>query len=266
MSQITDNTCVVRYIRITGTRNTASKHFHLISFECMFLEKPLTVINGFICPDRNVATVDQGATVVEGVSRDRNALISQHPNKYRWKWGYTCHQLGNGAIVVQLSQPYLISSIRFLLYDLDSRHYSYTVEVFDGLTDWVMVADRSTEPCRSWQVITFPRQLVSFIRVIGKHNSADDVFHMIHLECPYPVSDQNLSFESTINRSVIKTPRIVGAALSDVDVQVSSRHLNASRTLMANVSNNAHGSDNNQPHLANSYNHANTISGTVFAL
>lgn len=31
---------------------------------------------------------------------------------YDWDNGYTCHQLGNGSIVVQLNQPYLISSMR----------------------------------------------------------------------------------------------------------------------------------------------------------
>jgi BTB/POZ domain-containing protein 9 len=38
--------------------------------------------------------------------------------------------------------------------------------------------------CRSWQHITFPRRPVVFIRIVGTHNTANEVFHCVHLECP----------------------------------------------------------------------------------
>ena len=37
---------------------------------------------------------------------------------------------------------------------------------------------------RSWQQITFPRRPVVFIRIVGTHNTANEVFHCVHLECP----------------------------------------------------------------------------------
>ncbi len=38
-------------------------------------------------------------------------------------------QLGSGAIVVQLGQPYALDSMRLLLWDCDDRSYSYYIEV-----------------------------------------------------------------------------------------------------------------------------------------
>lgn len=63
-------------------------------------------------PSSNVATTRDSACVIEGVSRSRNALINGDTKNYDWDSGYTCHQLGSGAIVVQLAQPYVIGSMR----------------------------------------------------------------------------------------------------------------------------------------------------------
>lgn len=63
-------------------------------------------------PRNNVATVQLGATVLEGVSRHRNSLIDGDVLVYNLSYGFTCHQLGSGCIVVQLSQPFLVSSMR----------------------------------------------------------------------------------------------------------------------------------------------------------
>ncbi|CAH8662388.1 unnamed protein product [Schistosoma guineensis] len=177
---------VIHFIRITGTRNTFNRTFHLITFRCFYSEKVFQQIDGFMVPTFNVANVDHGATVLEGVSRNRNALIDGNIRMYDWNSGYTCHQLGNGAIVVQLAQPFLLRSMRFLLWDLDSRTYSYSVYISNDRVDWKLIRDASTEPCRSWQIIKFPLQLVTFIRVVGSYNTANDVFHLVHLECPYP--------------------------------------------------------------------------------
>lgn len=65
-------------------------------------------------PKHNVATIQLSAWVVEGVSRSRNALLNGDTRNYDWDSGYTCHQLGSGAIVVQLAQPYIISSMRLV--------------------------------------------------------------------------------------------------------------------------------------------------------
>ena len=65
-----------------------------------------------VVPSENVALPHFGASVIEGVSRSRNALLNGEVGNYDWNIGYTCHQLGSGAIVVQLPQPYIVSSMK----------------------------------------------------------------------------------------------------------------------------------------------------------
>ncbi|KAE8600233.1 hypothetical protein XENTR_v10013142 [Xenopus tropicalis] len=175
---------VCRYIRIVGTHNTVNKVFHLVAFECLYTQRSFTLENGLIVPTENVATISECASVIEGVSRSRNALLNGDTRNYDWDSGYTCHQLGSGAIVVQLAQPFMIGSIRLLLWDCDDRSYSYYIEVSTNQQQWTMVADRTKVPCRSWQTITFDRQPTCFIRIVGTHNTANEVFHCVHFECP----------------------------------------------------------------------------------
>ncbi|MCI4376765.1 hypothetical protein PGIGA_G00192480 [Pangasianodon gigas] len=175
---------VCRFIRVVGTHNTVNKVFHLVALECMYTQHPFILENGLLVPSENVATVQACASVVEGVSRCRNALLNGDTSHYDWDSGYTCHQLGSGAIVIQLAQPYLLSSMRLLLWDCDERSYSYYVELSTNQQHWVRVVDRTRVACRSWQTLRFERQPASFIRIVGTHNTANEVFHCVHFECP----------------------------------------------------------------------------------
>lgn len=151
---------IVLYIRIVGTNNTVNKvisllntltncpfHtytsclyrlkvFHLVSFEAYYTNHTEKLCDGFVVPTRNVATMDQSATVTEGVCRSvncyvhiyivhcminlplnfrsRNALLNGDTSNYDWDSGYTCHQVGSGSILVQLGQPYIIDSMRYI--------------------------------------------------------------------------------------------------------------------------------------------------------
>ena len=78
-----------------------------VFFEYLNLLQSSTLV-----PTENVALPSLGASVIEGVSRSRNALLNGEIRIYDWNIGYTCHQLGSGAIVVQLPQPYIISTMR----------------------------------------------------------------------------------------------------------------------------------------------------------
>ncbi|XP_059839053.1 BTB/POZ domain-containing protein 9 isoform X1 [Hypanus sabinus] len=175
---------VCRYIRIVGTHNTVNKVFHLVSFECMYSSKPFLLDSGLLVPTENVATVSASATVIEGVSRSRNALLNGDTRNYDWDSGYTCHQLGSGAIVIQLAQPFMIDSMRLLLWDCDDRSYSFYIEVSNNQQHWDRVADHTQVTCKSWQTITIKRQPVVFIRIVGTNNTANEVFHCVHFECP----------------------------------------------------------------------------------
>eukprot|EP00057_Strongylocentrotus_purpuratus_P031130 XP_783686.3 PREDICTED: BTB/POZ domain-containing protein 9 [Strongylocentrotus purpuratus] len=175
---------VCRYIRIIGVHNTVNKVFHLVSFEAFHTTRVFQLETGLIVPQQNVATIKASASVIEGVSRSRNALLNGDTKNYDWDSGYTCHQLGSGSIVVQLAQPYVIGSIRLLLWDCDARTYSYFVDVSTDQQTWIRVADKTKENCRSWQTLYFQRKPVTFIRIVGTRNTANEVFHCVHFECP----------------------------------------------------------------------------------
>jgi len=175
---------VVRFIRVAGTHNTVNKVFHVVTLQALYSDSIENLDLGVIVPRNNVATLDSSALVIEGVCRSRNALLNGDTSNYDWDTGYTCHQLGSGAIVVQLAQPYALETMRLLLWDCDDRSYSYYIEVSTNQRDWEVVCDRTRERCRSWQLVKFKRRPVVFIRIVGTHNTENEVFHCVHFEAP----------------------------------------------------------------------------------
>ena len=176
---------VVRFIRVVGVHNTVNKSFHVVNLQCMFSTQDLKINDeGFVCPVENVASTKQHASVAEGVSRSRNALINGDTENYDWDMGYTCHQLGSGAIVIQLCQPFCLSSMRMLLWDCDARSYSYYIEISNDQKHWTRICDRTKEDCRGWQYATFEPVIGTFIKLVGTRNTANEVFHVVHFETP----------------------------------------------------------------------------------
>lgn len=70
----------------------------------MFSTNVPRVVNGIVAPTANVATTTMAALVMSGVSRTRNALLNGNYVDYDWDFGYTCHQLAGGEIVVCLGK------------------------------------------------------------------------------------------------------------------------------------------------------------------
>ncbi|XP_022902316.1 BTB/POZ domain-containing protein 9 [Onthophagus taurus] len=175
---------VVQFIKIVGTNNTVNRVFHLVALEAMYKLKIPKMQKDIIIPTYNIATVQKGAVVIEGVSRSRHTLLDGDTKHYDWDRGYTCHQLGSGAILIQLAQPYILSSLRLLLWDLDDRSYSYYIESSVNIWDWEVMIDKTRENCQSWQVVKFPPRPVVYIRIVGTRNSENEVFHCVHFECP----------------------------------------------------------------------------------
>ncbi|CAF1228299.1 unnamed protein product [Rotaria sordida] len=175
---------VASFVRIVGTHNTVNKVFHLVSMEVYYRQKSFALVQDIHVPTENIATIESSAVVSEGVSRVRNALINGDYQSYDWDTGYTCHQIGSGGIIIQLCQPYIVSSMRLLLWDCDNRSYSYYIETsYDNVT-WSKVVDKRNVTCRSWQILTFSPRIVVFIRICGTNNTANEVFHCVHFECP----------------------------------------------------------------------------------
>ncbi|XP_050435238.1 BTB/POZ domain-containing protein 9-like [Adelges cooleyi] len=146
--------------------------------------------NGFIAPRHNVASSSMSATVIEGKSILSNHVILDDNLKYYEKFRYfSYHYLKRECIKVQLAQPYMLSSMRMLLLSFRGLAYGYTVEVSVNNEEWDMVADKSNESARSWQLLKFEPMLVVYIRITGIHssNKNDKYFRCVHLEAPAPI-------------------------------------------------------------------------------
>ncbi|XP_017853063.1 BTB/POZ domain-containing protein 9 isoform X2 [Drosophila busckii] len=174
----------VRFIRLVGTQNTVNRVFHVVGLEAMHTANFPKLVYGFVAPKANVATIEMSAIVTDGVSRTRNALINGDFARYDWDSGYTCHQLGSGEIVVRLGQPYYVGSMRLLLWDCDDRTYSFYIETSTNRKNWQMVVDKRNENVRSWQNFHFKPRPIVYIRIVGTRNTANEIFHCVHLECP----------------------------------------------------------------------------------
>lgn len=58
-------------------------------------------------------------------------------------------------------------------------------------TDWEMVVDKKSERLQSWQTFTFDPRPISYIRIVGTYNSANEIFHIVHFECPSQVQEKS---------------------------------------------------------------------------
>lgn len=87
--------------------------------------------------------------------------------------------------MVQLSQPYIIGSLRLLLWDLQAdRKYSFYVETSTNKGDWKIAVDKQNEQLQSWQQFSFESRPVVFIRIVGTYNNAMNGLHLVHFEAP----------------------------------------------------------------------------------
>ncbi|KAJ3647097.1 hypothetical protein Zmor_024639 [Zophobas morio] len=164
------NQLVTQYIKIVGTENTANRDFRIISFEAYFKNDIPTITNYIIRPKYNVATLEKKAIVIEGQSP--SALLDGNSDNYN---SYTYHKIGSEPITIQLAQPYMISTMRLLLWDKDIRYYKYFVETSINNTDWEIAVDLRNEDCKSWQNLRFKERAVVFIRITGTYDSVNGV-------------------------------------------------------------------------------------------
>ncbi|XP_050427021.1 BTB/POZ domain-containing protein 9-like [Adelges cooleyi] len=100
---------------------------------------------------------------------------------------YTYHYLQSGCIVIHLAQPYILSSMRFLLWGGNDQFYKYTVEDSIDNQDWKWIAHESKELKQSWQVLKFTPRPILYIRITGVYNSAGNDFRILYFEAPAQV-------------------------------------------------------------------------------
>ncbi|KAK7814877.1 hypothetical protein U0070_026378 [Myodes glareolus] len=120
------------------------------------------VLLGSDLPEENIATMKYGAQVVKGELK--SALLDGDTQNYDLDHGFSRHPIDDdcrSGIEIKLGQPSIINHIRLLLWDRDSRSYSYFIEVSMDELDWIRVIDHSHYLCRSWQKLYFPARVCS---------------------------------------------------------------------------------------------------------
>uniref|UniRef100_A0A7E4ZWG8 BTB domain-containing protein n=1 Tax=Panagrellus redivivus TaxID=6233 RepID=A0A7E4ZWG8_PANRE len=172
---------LVRYIRICGTA-PRKEVFKISSFEALYTTEPFKIDSEttLSIPSYNVALAEKNAITIEGDSIPENALIDGSFDGYNYNHGYTWLNIGMG-IIIQLPQPYLIDTMKLLLWDGDDRVYSYNVEVSVDQVKWMQVVFE--EKVASWRKIHLHRQPVVFVKLTGTFNSVNDAFCVVYLEC-----------------------------------------------------------------------------------
>lgn len=127
-------------------------------------------------PEENVATAKYMSRCIQGECR--SALLDGDVTSYDMENGYTRHCItdnNDAGIVVELGTMCMINHIRMLLWDRDSRAYSYFVEVSGNQQHWERVVDYSEYHCRSWQYLYFEARPVRYLRLVGTQNTVNRV-------------------------------------------------------------------------------------------
>lgn len=70
------------------------------------------------------------------------------------------------------------------------RFYSFYIETSVDENKWELVVDKRNERLQSWQTFTFEQRPISFIRLVGTANSANEMFHIVHFECSVMQQEQ----------------------------------------------------------------------------
>ncbi|XP_050435266.1 BTB/POZ domain-containing protein 9-like [Adelges cooleyi] len=161
----------VRYIRIIGTNNTSNKTFNFL--KVMYNTDKLHLVeikNGLVAPKYNVALPSMDL-----------AVNKRQPD----------------CLQVQLAQPYVLSSMRLLLNDGESRTSGYIVHVSVNDEDWDMIVDKSNKSARSWQLLNFDPRMIVYIRVTAVRTSKKDEFlRCVNLEAPAQVDSNGTPKQS----------------------------------------------------------------------
>lgn len=128
--------------------------------EVLFLLAQLLIPAMVVVPDENVATSRHGAEVIEGEMPE--FLLDGDTTNFDLDRGFTRHLIleGDKGICIALGRPSIINTIKLLLWNKDSRSYSYYIDVSMDNEDWIRVIDYSKFLCRSWQTLYFKPRVV----------------------------------------------------------------------------------------------------------
>lgn len=163
----------VKYLNFVGRKC----HLDIQDFKIELHPSIPRLLNGLVYPTQNVATVEMGA------STEHHELINGNMTEYGGMHGFAAHDIPNGEfLLLRLSQPFMIDSLRLLLWDHNSRYYHYYIDCSLDNQNWTRIVDRTSQRSRSWQNFAFNPMM--YIKIGGTHNTENRWFHCVHFECP----------------------------------------------------------------------------------
>lgn len=150
-------------------------------------------MRGCVVLDRNVATAELGATIVEGENRD-TLLKAAQGNRENRNTSLTRHKIGETeGIIVQLGRPYTINCVKLEIGDYAGATYWYKIEVSMDRRDWERVWYSSACQCFPIEKATFSTRLVRYIRVLCTYNSKRNVyFSLVSFKAYYSRNSANI--------------------------------------------------------------------------
>ncbi|XP_050427020.1 BTB/POZ domain-containing protein 9-like [Adelges cooleyi] len=199
---------IVRYIHFVGTNSSANASFKIWGVQYKTKNMQMVDIeNGLVVPTNdNVTSKHRGAGVINGESSINNGSLLEDFSEHYAKYGksyfrydrYTYHRLGSGFILVHLAQPYILSSMRLLLWGGKDQFYIYKIEGSLNNQDWEMISNKN-KLTQSWQVLEFLPIPVLYIRITGISSSTGTDFRCVYLEAP---AQENNDTDTTMTNAL----------------------------------------------------------------
>jgi hypothetical protein len=162
-----------RYLKLTGTFNTANAGFHVVEWEVYGTRPP------------NLALASRGSTIAGSNGANWGALIDGITTGYTGSsgFGYTVWTGVAGApgtLTLDLKAVCTLDSMRLLLWNLDSRSYRYKIEASTNGAAWTPVVDRTAGNWQGWQELALsPSIQARYLRLTGTFNTANAGFHVV---------------------------------------------------------------------------------------
>lgn len=158
---------LIRFIKLVGIgaydikewRRDAHgfKTFDVVGMKAMYRTTNIPkLIHGIIKPSKNVATVECGAAVTDGLGG--NNMLNVYLRDF------TYHEI-DSHIIVRFNQGYVIDSLRMLLNRLSE--YSFCIETSRNGSDWEMAVDKREEALTGWQEFDFVPRAANYIKITG---------------------------------------------------------------------------------------------------
>ncbi|XP_050435240.1 BTB/POZ domain-containing protein 9-like [Adelges cooleyi] len=103
------------------------------------------------------------------------------------------------CVLIQLAQPYVLSSLRILLNDGDSETCGYIIHVSVNNEVWVPIVDKSKKPVHSLELLKFDPTPIVYIRITAvRHLKNYKLIKKVFIEAPAQVSqDSNATLKQS---------------------------------------------------------------------